>query len=129
MALIDELEESRARVQTLDDELQTLSRDVESTRSSAWAAEETLKEERLALPETIERAIIEYKSSVGFERDLVRLLRVTYEFGYQMAYAHFRARYPNMELESDPFADQPADQNIEMSASVPFDDGPPTPSN
>ncbi|THU50715.1 hypothetical protein C4D60_Mb06t23240 [Musa balbisiana] len=49
-----ELNESRARVRMLDDELLTLSRDVESTRSTSWAAEEALKEECLRLPRRIE---------------------------------------------------------------------------
>ncbi|THU56296.1 hypothetical protein C4D60_Mb11t15780 [Musa balbisiana] len=121
------LEESLAHAQMLDNELQTLSRDVESARSSAWATKETLKEEHLALLEKIEGAIAEYKSSVGFEHGLVRLGWVTYEFGYRVACAHFRVRYPDLELESDPFADQSADENVDIPASVPFDDGPKTP--
>lgn len=114
-------------MRTLDDELQILSQDVESARSSAWAGEETLKQERLALPETIERAIVEYKLSVGFDCGLVRSGRVTYKFRYRVAYARLRARYPDLELESDPFTDQPADENIDLPANVPFDDRPETP--
>ncbi|THU58484.1 hypothetical protein C4D60_Mb03t14770 [Musa balbisiana] len=89
----------------LDDKLQTLSRDVESARSSTWAVEETLKVECLALSETIKIVIAEYKSSAGFKHGLVRLGRVTYEFRYRVAYAHFRARYTDLELESNPFVD------------------------
>ena len=100
-----ELEESWSRIRTLDDELLTLSHDVESARSSARAAEEVLKEERLALPEKIKGVIAEYKSSAGFERSLVRSRWVTYEFGYRMAYACFQAKYPDLELESNSFAD------------------------
>ena len=73
------------------------------------------------LPEKTKGAIAEYKSSPGFEHGLVRSGRVTYEFGYRLAYACFRAGYP------DPFVDQPEDQNVDMPASVPFDDGLETP--
>lgn len=57
----------------LDDKLLTLSRDVEVARTVAWAAEEALKEERLALREKIKGAIADYKSSPGFELGLQRL--------------------------------------------------------
>ncbi|THU72493.1 hypothetical protein C4D60_Mb04t12720 [Musa balbisiana] len=56
------LKESRM----LDDDLLTLSRDVESARST----EEALKEECLGLPKKIEEVIVEYKRSPGFELGL-----------------------------------------------------------
>ncbi|CAL9764382.1 unnamed protein product, partial [Musa acuminata subsp. burmannicoides] len=59
-------------------------------RSAAWAAEEGLKEEQRALPEQLERAVVEYKASASFERGLVRSRRVTYEFGYRVACARAR---------------------------------------
>ncbi|XP_064971450.1 uncharacterized protein LOC135616189 [Musa acuminata AAA Group] len=122
-----ELEESQARARTLDDELQTLSNDIESARSSAWAAEEALKEEQRALPERLERAVVEYKASASFECGLVTSGRVTYEFGYRVACARARSTHPEWELEPDPFADHPADDGVDMPGSVPFDDGPETP--
>ncbi|THU64248.1 hypothetical protein C4D60_Mb01t24470 [Musa balbisiana] len=122
-----ELEEGQARVRMLDDELRTLSNDIESARSSAWAVEEALKEEHRVLPERIERAVAEYKASAGFERGLVRSGRATYEFGYRVACARVRASHPEWELDPDPFADHPADETVDMPASVPFDDGPETP--
>ena len=81
----------------------------------------------MALPEKIERAIAEYKASTEFECGLVRSGRVTYEFGYRVACACARVRHPELELESDPFADHLEDQSIDMPASVPFGDGPETP--
>ncbi|THU72573.1 hypothetical protein C4D60_Mb04t13580 [Musa balbisiana] len=122
-----ELEESQLHIRMLDNELLTLSHNVETARSSAWAAKEVLKEERLALPRKIKEALAEYKSSAGFEHGLVRSGRVTYEFGYRVAYACFRARYLDQELELDPFVDRPEDQDVDMPTSVPFDDGPETP--
>lgn len=79
------------------------------------------------LPEKIKGAIAEYKSSPEFECGLVRSWRVTYEFGYWVTFAHFRVRYPDLELESYPFANQPEDQSVDMPTNVPFDDGPETP--
>lgn len=67
-----ELKESRAHVQTLDEELLTLSWDIESAKSASWSAEEALKEERLRLPKKIEEVITEYKKSLRFELNLQR---------------------------------------------------------
>ncbi|THU58332.1 hypothetical protein C4D60_Mb03t13100 [Musa balbisiana] len=89
-----ESEESRSHIRTLDDELLTLSHDVETARSSAGAAEEVLKEERLVLPKKIEGAIAD-----GFKHGLVRSRQTTYEFGYRVACARFRARYLDLELD------------------------------
>ncbi|THU43910.1 hypothetical protein C4D60_Mb02t01830 [Musa balbisiana] len=115
-----ELEKSQTRIRMLDDELLTLSHDVKSARSSAWATEQVLKEERLTLPEKIKGTIAEYKSSAKFKRSLVRSGRVTYKFGYRVAYARFRARYPDQELESNPFADQPKDQKCQHADERPL---------
>ena len=81
----------------------------------------------MGLPKRVEEAIVGYKASPGFEHGLVRLGRVMYEYGYRVACAHFRAKYPNLELESDLFVDNPMDQDIDMPANIPFDDGPATP--
>ncbi|THU57376.1 hypothetical protein C4D60_Mb03t02860 [Musa balbisiana] len=105
------LEESRSHIRSLDDELLTLSHDVETAKSLAWAAEEVLKEKQLVLPNKVGEAIVAYKASTGFERGLVRSGRVTYEFGYRVACARFQTKYQDLELESDPFADHPADQD------------------
>ena len=64
---------------------------------------------------------------VGFEHDLVRSGRVTYEFMYHVAHARFRARYPGHELEANPFSDLSEDQDVDMPMRVPFNDGPETP--
>ncbi|CAL9044792.1 unnamed protein product, partial [Musa banksii] len=119
-----ELEESTSCIWTLDDELLTLSHDIESARSLAWTGKEVLKEERLALPEKIKGAIAKYKASIGFEHDLVRSGRVTYEFGYRVAYAHFRARYSDLELKSDPFADQLRIKTLTCQRASPLMTGP-----
>ncbi|THU60023.1 hypothetical protein C4D60_Mb07t08260 [Musa balbisiana] len=105
-----------------NDEPLILSHDVETARSTAWGAEEALKEERLGLPKKVEEAIAEYKASTGFKRGLVRSSWATYEYGYRVAYARFQAKYPDLELELDPFVDNPTDQNVDMPANVSFND-------
>ncbi|RZS10766.1 hypothetical protein BHM03_00042035 [Ensete ventricosum] len=49
------------------------------------------------------QAIEDYKKSPGFEIGLVQMGRVSLEYGYQLALAQFRARYPDLEVEEDPF--------------------------
>ncbi|THU66780.1 hypothetical protein C4D60_Mb05t17820 [Musa balbisiana] len=120
------LEESWTRIRSLDDELLTLSHNVEVAKSSAWAIEEVLKEEQLVLPKKVEEAIAAYKASTGFKHGLVRLGWATYEFEYRVACAHFWEKYLDLELESDPFVDHPMDQDVDMSMSIPFDDRPET---
>lgn len=127
--LKDELKESRVHVRMLDDELLTLSRDVEAIRTASWAAKEALKEEHLGVPKKIKEVIIEYKKSPRFELDLQRLGQVTYEFKYRVDFAYFCARYLNLELELNPFTDLPEDQDIQMPTEVPFDDNPESPPN
>ena len=57
----------------------------------------------------------------------MRSSQVTYEYGYRVAFARFRMKYSDLDLESNPFVDNPVDQDVDMPANVPFDDGPPTP--
>ncbi|THU68675.1 hypothetical protein C4D60_Mb08t06350 [Musa balbisiana] len=97
--------------------------DVQTAKAMARAAEE----ERLRLPERVEEAIAGYKASVGFEHGLVRSSRVMYEYEYRVARAHFWGKFLDLDLESDPFVEDPADQDVDMPTNVPFDDGPPTP--
>lgn len=54
---------------------------------------------------------------------------MTYEFGYWVAYARFCMKYPNLELESDPFMDLLEDQGVEMPIKVPFNDSLEAPSD
>lgn len=51
---------------------------------------------------------------------------MTYEFEYRVAFARFCAKYPDLELESNPFIDLPENQGFDMPANIPFDDSPET---
>lgn len=44
--------------------------------------------------------------------------------------AHFKAKYPDLVVEQDPFADLPEDEDILMDTKVPFEGSlhPPLPS-
>ncbi|RWW63196.1 hypothetical protein BHE74_00029638 [Ensete ventricosum] len=68
------------------------------------------------------RAVEKYKESPGFEMGLVRMGRVSLEYGYQLALARLEARHPGVEIELDPFATLPEDTDEQ-----PFDDSLPRP--
>ncbi|RZS12427.1 hypothetical protein BHM03_00043869 [Ensete ventricosum] len=48
--------------------------------------------------------------------------RVTYEYGYRVALARFRARYPDADVEEDPFTIHPEDDLVPMERQQDFDD-------
>lgn len=52
-----------------------------------------------------EEEIAAYKSSMGFRKGLERSGVALYKFGYLITLAYFKIRYPNLELEMDPFID------------------------
>ncbi|RZS28270.1 hypothetical protein BHM03_00061843, partial [Ensete ventricosum] len=71
------LKEARTRARRMDDELLQVVKDLEHARAE--------------LPG---QAVAQYKGSLGFKEGLKRMGRVTYEYGYRVALARFRARYP-----------------------------------
>ncbi|RZS27309.1 hypothetical protein BHM03_00060764, partial [Ensete ventricosum] len=91
------LKEARARARRMDDELLQSMKDLEHARAE--------------LPVT---AVAEYKGSLGFKEGLKRMGRVTYEYGYRVALARFRARHPDANIEEDPFTIYPEDDSVPM---------------
>ncbi|RRT51105.1 hypothetical protein B296_00023981 [Ensete ventricosum] len=73
------------------------------------------------------RAIEEYKESLGFEMGLVRMGRVSLEYGYQLALTRLQAWHPGVEIELDPFITLPEDADVTMVDEQPFDDSLPSP--
>ncbi|RWW58307.1 hypothetical protein BHE74_00034834 [Ensete ventricosum] len=73
------------------------------------------------------RAIEDYNKSPGFEMGLVWMGRVSLEYGYQLALARLRARHPGVEIEQDPFAPLPKDDDVPMADEQPFDNSLPLP--
>ncbi|RZR95690.1 hypothetical protein BHM03_00024562 [Ensete ventricosum] len=81
-----------------------------------------------SLREDLSRRVIEdYKKSPGFEMGLVRMGRVSLEYGYQLALARLQARHPWVEIELDPFVSLPKDDDIPMADEQPFNDSLPSP--
>ncbi|KAJ8506621.1 hypothetical protein OPV22_007507 [Ensete ventricosum] len=102
------LKEARARARRMDDELLQSVKDLEQARAE--------------LPRT---AVAEYKESLGFKEGLKRMGRVTYEYGYRVARARFRARHPDADVEEDPFTIYPEDDSVPMERRQDFDDSMP----
>ncbi|RZS28014.1 hypothetical protein BHM03_00061563 [Ensete ventricosum] len=48
--------------------------------------------------------------------------RVTYEYGYRVAWARFRTRHPDADVEEDPFTIYPEDDSVPMERRQDFDD-------
>ncbi|RRT64815.1 hypothetical protein B296_00007203 [Ensete ventricosum] len=61
-------------------------------------------------------AMVDYKKSARFEMGLVRTSQVSYEYGYRVALARFRARYLELEVEEDPFKNLLEDSSVPMEA-------------
>ncbi|RZS23331.1 hypothetical protein BHM03_00056244 [Ensete ventricosum] len=86
---------------------------------------EDLESARAELPR---QSIVQYKESLGFKEGLKRMGRVTYEYGYRVALARFRARHPNAKVEEDSFTIHPEDDLVAMERQQAFDDSvPPEP--
>ncbi|RWW39322.1 hypothetical protein BHE74_00055356 [Ensete ventricosum] len=105
------LREARTRARRMDDELLQAMKDLESARAE--------------LPR---QSVAQYKESLGFKEGLKRMGRVTYEYGYRVVLARFRARHPNADVEEDPFTIHPEDDLVPMERQQDFDDSvPPEP--
>ncbi|RRT31415.1 hypothetical protein B296_00049549 [Ensete ventricosum] len=102
------LREARTKARRMDDELLQAVKDLESARAE--------------LPK---QSIVQYKESLGFKEGLKRMDRVTYEYGYRVALARFRARYPDADVEEDPFTIHPEDDLVPMERQQDFDDSAP----
>ncbi|RRT31213.1 hypothetical protein B296_00051673 [Ensete ventricosum] len=103
------LKEAQTRARKMDDELLQTVKDLESARAELpW------------------HAVARYKGSLGFKEGLKQMGRVTYEYGYRVALARFRARYPDANVEEDPFTIHPEDDLVPMERQQDFDDSTPS---
>ncbi|RZS16420.1 hypothetical protein BHM03_00048407 [Ensete ventricosum] len=114
-----ELDETTHRRESIEKETQV--QEMETKLLKLTQARDAL---RTDLPR---QAIEDYKKSAGFEMGLVRMGRVSLEYGYQLALAQLRARHPGVEIEEDRFALLPDDASMPMADEQPFDDSPPSP--
>ncbi|RRT46385.1 hypothetical protein B296_00051802 [Ensete ventricosum] len=67
-------------------------------------------------------SVANYKQSIRFGWGLRWMGQVSYEYGYQVALAHFQAQYPDLEVDSDPFTERPEDNSVPMKIRQEFDD-------
>ncbi|CAL9123166.1 unnamed protein product [Musa textilis] len=93
-----------------------------SKEAEAKASQEALAAEERLRPEREREAIERYKKSEGFLLGLDRTGRVSYEYGYKVALARFRACPLGSAVEEDPFTSRPEDLGASMPEEVPFDD-------
>ncbi|RZS28373.1 hypothetical protein BHM03_00061960 [Ensete ventricosum] len=96
-----QLKEQKADHRKADDELLKLMRENESLKAELQG-----------------KSISDYKQSVGFRWGLRRMGQVSYEYRYRVALARFQARYPDLEIDNDPFIEQP-ETHQEFDDSVP----------
>ncbi|RRT40164.1 hypothetical protein B296_00042978 [Ensete ventricosum] len=121
-------------------EAQVLANNLKTKLEEATRERETLekelcrmKDELLKLNQAVDalrvdlpkQAIKEYKKSLGFEMGLVHMRQVSLEYGYQLTLAWLQARYPDIEIEEDPFTLLPENANVSMVEEQPFDDSSP----
>ncbi|XP_064964560.1 uncharacterized protein LOC135673568 [Musa acuminata AAA Group] len=127
MELQTHLKASVAEARSARGDSLELIRRLEEARAEAWGASEALDAEIRQRPEKDKRLIEDYKGSSGFQLGLVRTGRVSYEYGYRIALAHFKGRHPDLEVAEDPFDSLPEDMSVDMPDEVPFDDSPDAP--
>ncbi|CAD5170566.1 unnamed protein product [Musa acuminata subsp. malaccensis] len=127
MELQTHLKASVAEARSARGDSLELIRRLEEVRAEARGASEALDVEIRQRLEKDKRLIEDYKGSSGFQLGLVRTRRVSYEYGYRIALAHFKGRHPDLEVAEDPFDSLLEDMSVDMPDEVPFDDSPDDP--
>ncbi|THU55153.1 hypothetical protein C4D60_Mb11t03560 [Musa balbisiana] len=113
---------TRTEVRLANKEAVTLAQKLEEARAEAKRASEALAVETHQRSEKDKKLIEDYKESSGFQLGLVRSGQVTYEYGYRIALARFKACHPGLEVEENPFGSRPEDSSVNMPDDVSFDD-------
>ncbi|RWW03237.1 hypothetical protein GW17_00033617 [Ensete ventricosum] len=81
-----------------------------------------LEDEVLSLTQNTEVLWSELK--IGGDKAVTEY-KVTFEFGYRVVLERFRAKYPDLFVEEDPFVERPKDANVHMEMNQPFNDSTP----
>ncbi|XP_064953622.1 uncharacterized protein LOC135606519 [Musa acuminata AAA Group] len=116
------LKVTRTEARLARNKVVTLTENLEGALAEAKGASEALAAKRDRRLEKDKEIIEGYKQASGFQLGLVQSGEVTYEYGYQIALGRFKTRYPELEVEVDPFASHPEDLDVDMPDEVPFDD-------
>ncbi|RZS27648.1 hypothetical protein BHM03_00061154, partial [Ensete ventricosum] len=126
------VEHLRVELDEANDRRASVEADLEKARSKSASLERQLADlrERLGdsegqLRNLPKRVIEKYKEPPGFEMGLVRMGRVSLEYGYQLALARLQARHPGVEIELDPLVTLPEDADVPMTDEQPFDNSLP----
>ncbi|RRT67713.1 hypothetical protein B296_00017274 [Ensete ventricosum] len=118
MALFDRVHDAGWLITFMDYRLKQLQEELDALKSDGGPKAVAKAEERAALESTRAKlprqTITEYKEFFGFKEGLERMGRVTYEYGYRVTLVCFHARYPDAEVEEDPFTIHPEDDLVPM---------------
>ncbi|RZR94729.1 hypothetical protein BHM03_00023487 [Ensete ventricosum] len=119
--LLEERDEALRRHEASEKELHEIQsnlveadRLLKEARVRAWKMDDDVLQAVKARAELPRQTIVQYKESLGFKEGLKRMSRVTYEYGYRVALARFHARYPDVEVEEDPFTIHLKDNLVPM---------------
>ncbi|RWW41509.1 hypothetical protein BHE74_00053012 [Ensete ventricosum] len=120
MALLDRVHDSGLLVTHMGNRASLLKVELEKLRSERDPKQLALaRQENKSLKAELQgKSISDYKQSVGFRWGLRRMGQVSYEYRYRVALARFQARYPDLEIDNDPFIEQP-ETHQEFDDSVP----------
>ena len=91
LGLVWELDSAKAHILELERKATTI-------KEQARELGETLEAKRGKVLRHLEEAITDYKVYIRFGKGLERLKIALYKFGYLIALAHFKARYPELKL-------------------------------
>ncbi|RRT76538.1 hypothetical protein B296_00015287 [Ensete ventricosum] len=126
---LQRLEASDKELNKVRSNLSEIQRLLKEVQVKAWKMDDELLQSVKALEnaraELPRRTVDHYKEPVGFKEGLKRMGRVTYEYGYRVALAHFRSLHPDSEVEEDPFTIRPEDDSVPMERQQAFDDSAP----
>ncbi|RZR98383.1 hypothetical protein BHM03_00027721 [Ensete ventricosum] len=84
-----------------------------------------MKENETLKAEPSSKIIADYKQSVGFRWGLRQMGQLSYEYGYRVALVGFQARYPDLEVDINPFTEKPKDSLVPIETHQEFDDSVP----
>ncbi|RZR77214.1 hypothetical protein BHM03_00002225 [Ensete ventricosum] len=107
----EELNEAQA---ALEDNQRQLKKQKANRRKVDDDLPKIMKENETLKTELSSKCITDYKQSVGFGWGLRRMGQVSYKYGYKVALAHFQARYPDLEVDNDPFIEKLKDNSVPM---------------
>ncbi|RZR90520.1 hypothetical protein BHM03_00018412 [Ensete ventricosum] len=123
---LEAIAKAKERAFELEQELGKTKQERDEALQRLEASEKELtKALESARSELPKQAVDRYKESVGFKEGLKRMGRATYEYGYRVALARFRALHPDSEVEEDPFTIHPEDDLVLMKRQQAFDDSDP----